>query len=177
MTPDWQKMFVPQESLLELVIRGTIMYLGLFVVLRVLVKRHHGSLGITDLLVIVLIADAAQNGMSGEYKSITGGVVLCATIIAWSHILDWLAFRFPILRRWIEPLALELIHNGRLIRQNLRKEMLSEEELLSQLREHGVEHFKEVKRAFVEPDGQISVIRHHSSESDDAASSQRKRQV
>lgn len=159
MNVDWNKLFVPEESLLELVIRGTIMYVALFVALRVLVRRHLGSLGITDLLLLVLIADAASNGMSGEYKSVTGGLVLCGTLIGWSHLFDWLAYRFPALRKWIEPPSLEVIRSGRLMRRNLQKEMISEEELLSQLREHGVESVKEVKRAYVESDGQISVIR------------------
>jgi uncharacterized membrane protein YcaP (DUF421 family) len=51
-------------------------------------------MGITDLLVIVLIADAAQNGMAGEYRSLTDGLLLVATIVAWSYALNWLAFRF-----------------------------------------------------------------------------------
>ncbi len=159
MDVDWEKMFVPQESLLELVIRGTLMYLGLFLVLRFLGKRHVGSLGITDLLLLVLIADAAQNGMANEYKSVTGGAVLCATLIFWSHALDWLAFRFPKLQKWIEAPAVEVIRSGRLRRQNLQKEMITEEELMGHLREQGIENIKEVRRAFLEADGQISIIR------------------
>jgi uncharacterized membrane protein YcaP (DUF421 family) len=164
---DWQGLFIPRESLLELFLRGSIMYLSLFVVMRIVGTRHVGSLGVSDLLLIVLIADAAQNGM-GEYKSISAGLVLCGTLIFWSHFLDWLAYRFPTLRHWIEPPALEIIHNGRLIRRHLKSEMVSEDELRSQLREHGVEHYNEVKRAFLEPNGQLSIIKAHPSRGDEA---------
>ena len=89
---DWARLFMPGTPLLEIIVRGSIMYVALFMLLRFILKRETGSLGITDLLVIVLIADAAQNGMAGSYQSITDGLVLVATIIGWSYLLNWLAF-------------------------------------------------------------------------------------
>ncbi|HEY7909583.1 MAG TPA: hypothetical protein VIC60_11945, partial [Thermomicrobiales bacterium] len=76
---DWQKMFALDTPLLEIVIRGTIIYLALFTLLRFVVKREVGTVGIADLLVIVVIADAAQNAMAGTYTSITDGVLLIGT--------------------------------------------------------------------------------------------------
>src|SRR5205085_2257980 len=102
---------------LEIVIRGTIVYLVLFMLFRFIVKRQTGGLGISDLLVIVLIADAVQNAMAGEYKSITDGLILAGTIIFWNVTLDWLAFHFPAVRRYISPPPLLLVKNGRAIRQ------------------------------------------------------------
>jgi hypothetical protein len=67
MSIDWEALFVPQNSLLELLIRGTFVYLLLFVLLRVIIGRRVWALSMTDLLLVVLIADAAQNGMAGEY--------------------------------------------------------------------------------------------------------------
>jgi uncharacterized membrane protein YcaP (DUF421 family) len=67
---DWESVFVPSLSLLEIVLRGSLIYLFLFIVLRVL-RRGAGTIGISDLLVVVLIADAAQNAMGSEYKSVT----------------------------------------------------------------------------------------------------------
>ena len=66
---NWEQLFVPNGSLLELIIRGTLMYLVLFAVFRALGRRHVGSLRMLDLLLMVRIADAAQNGMASEYKS------------------------------------------------------------------------------------------------------------
>src|SRR5687768_3193112 len=94
---DWKSIFVPSVPLLEIVLRGSIVYLFLFFLLRIL-RRQAGALGIQDLLVVVLIADAAQNAMASEYKSITDGLILVSTIIFWDYFLNWLDFRFPRLR-------------------------------------------------------------------------------
>lgn len=100
---DWKSVFVPSVGILEIVLRGTIIYLMLFFFLRIL-RREAGALGITDVLVIVLIADAAQNGMAGEYKSITEGLVLVATISFWDYALDWLGHEIPVFQRLIRIL-------------------------------------------------------------------------
>lgn len=155
---DWQAMFVPRVSLLELILRGTIMYLGAFAALRVF-RRAAGALGTADLLLIVLIADAAQNAMSAEYHSITEGVVLVATIIGWNVALDWLGYRYAWASRLIQPAPVPLIRNGRVIGRNLRAEMMTMQELRQHLREQGVEHPTDVKRCQLEPDGRISVIK------------------
>jgi uncharacterized membrane protein YcaP (DUF421 family) len=156
---DWKSVFAPEVSLLEIVLRGTFVYLLLFFVLRVL-RREAGALGISDLLVVVLIADAAQNAMSSDYKSVTEGAVLVATIMGWDFFLDWLGYRFPAVQRLLRPAPLPLVKDGQMLRRNMRKEMITEEELLSQLREQGVERVEEVKKCSLEGDGKISVIKY-----------------
>jgi uncharacterized membrane protein YcaP (DUF421 family) len=155
---DWKSVFVPSLSLLEVVLRGTLVYIFLFIVLRVL-RRGAGAIGISDLLVVVLIADAAQNAMGSEYKSVTEGVVLVLTIIGWDYLFDWIGFRFPALRPLLRPSALLLIKNGKLQKHNLRKEMITEEELLGELREQGVKNVDEVSYSFMESNGHISVVK------------------
>ena len=73
---------------------------------------------------IVVIADAAQNAMAGNYNSITDGVLLIGTIVFWNVSLDWLAFRVPAVRRVIEPLPVRLIKDGAIVRRNMRKVLL-----------------------------------------------------
>jgi uncharacterized membrane protein YcaP (DUF421 family) len=155
---DWHSIFMPKVSLLELVLRGTLMYLGIFFALRFF-RRTAGALSIADLLLVVLVADAAQNAISSEYGSVTEGAVLVGTIFAWDYVLDWLEFRFPRLRPLLQPRPLPLIENGRVNRRNLRAEMISPEELAAQLREHGVESATEVKKCYLEADGHLSVIK------------------
>jgi uncharacterized membrane protein YcaP (DUF421 family) len=106
---------------LEIFIRGTLMFLGIFVLLRVILKRQTGAVSTSDLLLITLLADASQNGMAGEYKSLTDGVLLVATIIGWTYALDWLAFHFPSLERLIEPPPIELIRDGKLLRRTCER--------------------------------------------------------
>ncbi len=155
---DWAKTLLPDTPLLEIFLRGTLVYLALFFLLRVVLKRESGGVSITDLLVIVLIADAAQNAMADDYTSIPDGLLLVATIVFWSYALNWLGYHFPRIQRFVHPPALPLIRDGRLIRQNMAKELITEEELKSQLRLQGIEDPAEVKVAYIEGDGRVSVI-------------------
>jgi uncharacterized membrane protein YcaP (DUF421 family) len=120
---------------------------------------------VSDLLVVVLIADAAQNGMAGEYKSITEGAIVVATIFAWNYVLDWLAYRWRVVHWLLHPPALLLVRNGQILARNLRAELITRDDLLSQLREQGVEDVQKVKKCYLESDGRLSVIRADSGES------------
>jgi uncharacterized membrane protein YcaP (DUF421 family) len=155
---DWESIFLPDVHLFEMILRGSVMYIALFVLLRIILKRQTGSLGMTDLLLITLIADASQNAMAGEYKSLPDGIVLVGTIIFWSYTLDWFGYKFPWFGRFIEPPPLPLIKEGKLLRRNMRRELITEEELMSQLREQGLDDFGKVKEAYIESDGRISVV-------------------
>jgi len=77
---NWQELFVPSISVLELILRASLVYLVLFSVLRSLPSRQLGTLGIPDLLVVVLFAEAAQNAMATNYTSITEGAILVGTV-------------------------------------------------------------------------------------------------
>lgn len=157
--PNWEQMFTPSVSPLEIFLRGTITYLCLFTMLRLILKRQFGTFGLSDLLLIVLLADAAQNSMSGGYRSITDGLLLVGTLIFWNYLLDFLGHRNKRVEAFIHPSPLKLIEDGRLLRQNMRKEFITKEELMSRLREEGLESPDQVKAAYMEGDGQISVIR------------------
>lgn len=159
MAINWETLFVPNTPLLELVIRGSVMYLLLLAALRILVRRHVGSMSLMDLLLMVLIADAAQNAMADEYRSLSEGVVLCGTLIAWNYLFDWLAFRFKAFEKLLEPPPLPVIQNGKLLRRNMRAEFITEDELLSQLRQQDVQDFSQVRSAYLEPDGGVSIVR------------------
>jgi uncharacterized membrane protein YcaP (DUF421 family) len=158
MQVDWADMFLPEHAL-EVFVRGSIMYLALFTLIRVVVRRRIGSLAPADLLVVVLLADAAQNGMAGHYDSVPDGIVLCATIIFWATALDWLGFRWRRWRRILEPEPLELVREGRFQYANMKREMLHEHDVLSLLRQNGVSELSDVARACLEPDGHFSVLR------------------
>lgn len=154
---NWTSLFTPTVSPIEIVIRGTIIYLVLFFFMRVL-RREAGEIGIADLLVVVLIADAAQNAMGSKYESVTEGILLVGTILFWNYTLDFLAYKFPAFRKFVSPKPLLLIKNGVLMRRNLQREMITRDDLMSQLREQGVERIDEVKKSYLEGDGKISVI-------------------
>jgi len=156
---DWSGMFGLSVPPLELIIRGSAMYLLLFVLFRVVVRRRVGAVGMADILVLVIVADAAQNAMSGEYKSVTDGAILVGTILAWDMLIDWLNYRVPALRGWLEAPPLLLVRDGRIIRRNLRHEFVTEDELKAKLREKGVAEISEVREARMESDGEVSVLK------------------
>jgi uncharacterized membrane protein YcaP (DUF421 family) len=158
MTLDWQALFGFSVAPLELVVRGSAIYWFLFAIFRVVLRRDVGAIGVADVLLLVLVADAAQNAMAGEYRSISDGIVLVSTIIGWNVAIDWLAYRFPHARWMLEPPALALVRDGRILHRNLRREYITIDELRAKLRERGVEDVAEVKSARLESDGEISVL-------------------
>lgn len=163
-------MFGLTRPWLELVIRGSVLYWALVLLFRMVLRREIGALGISDLLLLVLIADAAQNAMAGDYKTITEGLILVSTLVGWNYLFDLLSFHYPAMRHLLEPDALMLVRNGHILRRNLRREFITEGELLAKLREKGIEHLADVKVAILENDGNISVIRNDPGAVDDERS-------
>lgn len=155
---DWHQVFAFSISPLELFVRGTALYWFLLIAFRSFLQRDLGVVGIADMLVLVLVADAGQNAMAGDYRSVGDGLVLVSTILGWSFLFDYLAFRFPRLRRILQPPVLRLVADGRILKRNLRREFLTEEELQAKVREHGVDDLAQIHEAFMESDGTITVI-------------------
>jgi uncharacterized membrane protein YcaP (DUF421 family) len=156
---DWMNMFAFTVSPLELFLRGSITYLFLFLLFRFVVHRDIGSMTVSDLLVLVIIADASQNAMSNDYKSLTDGGVVILTIIGWSALLNYLSFHYPIIRRFIVPRPVLIVKDGQKQRPNLKREKITDDDLDEMLREHQIEDILEVKRAYLEADGQITVLK------------------
>lgn len=92
---DWRALFLPSTPLLETFVRGSCVYLGLFILMRFVFRREAGAARISMLLLVVLLADAVQNAMTDDYTSVTDGLLLVATIMAWDYTLDWVASRVP----------------------------------------------------------------------------------
>ncbi len=157
--PDWSAVFTPTVPILEVVVRGTFVFLALTVMLRVAGQREAGGLGITDLLVVVLAATAVGDAMGGGSESVTEGLVLVVTILFWSIALDAATYRMPRLRRLLKAHPRPVVEDGRPNHHVLRREFLNHEELESQLRLHGVRDIGEVTVAYLEPNGMISVFR------------------
>lgn len=157
-TIDWNAIFGIHMPVLELLVRGTVVYWFLFLAFRFLLRRNVGALGVADILLLVIVADASQNAMAGQYSSVTEGALLLMTIFGWNIFIDRMAFLFPWFERFALPRPRELIRNGRLLEQNLRRERMTRSELEEKLREHGTDDIAKVRKAFLESDGKVSVI-------------------
>lgn len=157
MSVDLGGLFQPQHTL-EVMLRGALMYLVLYLLLRVVLRRELGETGATDILVVVLLADAAQNGMAGRYTSITDGVALVVAILGTSALLDMLSYRWRWFARLIKPCPVMLVRNGQVDRRALRRQLMTMDELWSHLRENGVDSLDAVEEVWMESDGRMSVI-------------------
>ena len=142
----------------EMVLRGSAVYWFLFVLFRFVLRRDVRSMGVADLLFVVLVADAASNAMQGDYKSLGDGMVLVATLAAWNFSMDWLGFHSALIGRLMEPTPEVLVRNGKPNHRLLARLMMSVEELQGKLRAQGVESISDVRVARIESDGALSVF-------------------
>lgn len=110
-----------------------------------------------DLVFLLLIAEAAAHAF-GDYTTIGDGVVVIAILMGWNYLLNFLSHRFPVVERLVSAPPLQVVRDGRLLRRNMRREFLTEEELLNHMRQEGIESFGDVKAAYVEGEGKITVI-------------------
>ncbi|BAH37047.1 hypothetical membrane protein [Gemmatimonas aurantiaca T-27] len=154
---DWRAMFTPSVSWLELFLHATLMYLTVVVVLRLL-RRPKGTLTGADFLAVVLIADAVKGALASDFGALTGGAVMVGVVYLWEYSLDALSYQSPRLRQLLNGGPLMLVRDGRLLRQNLRRVMLSRAELQTQLRELGIEHLRDVRQAYLDADGRINAF-------------------
>jgi uncharacterized membrane protein YcaP (DUF421 family) len=158
LTVDWGALFRPDDPLLETIVRGSLLYVATFAILRVSLRRSSGQLSMLDFVFVLLVANAAANSMTGDHLSITNGIVLVMTVVAWEYGLNLLSYHSRFVERLIMPPSLLIIKDGKPLRRTMRREFLSMNELMVQLREQGLERLEDVRRAYIEGDGSISII-------------------
>lgn len=155
----WTTVFIPHGPILELVVRGTAVYLALYAVLRLVGRRVVAQFSMSDVLVVFLIAVAAGDGMTGPYSGVGDAVISGSVIIGWDLVVDWVGFRFESLRGILRPPPRKIIADGRLLVDNARASLLTRSEIMEKLRWHGVGSYEEVEEAYLEPDGSFTVVR------------------
>ena len=111
-----------------------------------------------DLIFVILIAEAATHSLGG-YKSITEGFIMIATLMACNYLVNFLSFHIPFVEKLVSAPPLQIIRDGKLLRRNMRREYVTEDELMDHLRMEGIEYVEDIKSAYVEGDGKISFIR------------------
>lgn len=155
---DWGEVFLPSAPIAETIIRGTVMFLVIYALMRVVGQREGGAHSLSDLLVVVLVAQAAASGMVGETSAIADSVLLIVTVLGWSIAIDALAYRVPAFRKVLQSRRTPLVVDGKINQKSLRREFMSRDELMSELRIHGIDDIDQVARAYLEANGMVSVI-------------------
>jgi uncharacterized membrane protein YcaP (DUF421 family) len=133
-------------------------YLVVLLGLRLSGKRQLGQMNAIDLVLLLLIANAVQNAMTGGDNSLLGGILAAVTLFVANLVLSYARGKVPALRAVVEGKATDLIRDGQVLTANLEHEEITKEELLAALREHGIEDAGSVKHAALEVDGSISVV-------------------
>ncbi|HYH64798.1 MAG TPA: YetF domain-containing protein [Urbifossiella sp.] len=162
--PDWGAVFVPDGSLLESFLRGSVVYFAVLVLFRVVLRRQTGGMGLSDVLLVVLASECVSPALSAETRSVPNGVAALAALLFWSYALDWATDRWPWLNRALEPPPVELVRDGVPKPDALHAQHVTDDELMSQLRLNGVDDLSQVKVATLEPGGDVSVVTRGESE-------------
>ncbi|AXC10474.1 hypothetical protein ACPOL_1126 [Acidisarcina polymorpha] len=150
-------MFHLPLPLLEKVARPIIVYLALIVLLRVFGKRELAQLNPFDLVVLLSLSNTVQNALIGDDNSVSGGIVGALTLLTINWLVVRLLYSSPKLERLIEGTDQTLILNGIIDHEALRKEVLSEEELLAVIHRQGFDDFDEVQECSIGPNGSFYV--------------------
>ena len=143
---------------LQIAFRTAVVYVFLLLILRLAGKRHLGQLRVFDLVVILIISNSVQNAMVGSDTSLTGGLIAAAVLVLLDKALDRTALRDSRLGSLLTGMPTLLVNDGRVIEEHLRREDVSDNELLMVLREHGFSSPDDVNLAILEVDGTISVV-------------------
>jgi uncharacterized membrane protein YcaP (DUF421 family) len=142
----------------EIILRTAVVYVVVLVLLRTAGKRELGQMSPVDLVVILVIANAVQNAMTGGDNSLIGGVIAATTLVAVNTAFSRVGHRVPYLKHLFESQPTPLVEGGKLIKRNLERENVEEDELMMAVREHGLEDLAGVEGAYLERDGSISII-------------------
>jgi uncharacterized membrane protein YcaP (DUF421 family) len=142
----------------EIILRTAVVYVVVLVLLRAAGKRELGQMSPVDLVVILVIANAVQNAMTGGDNSLIGGVIAATTLVAVNTAFSRIGHRVPYLQHLFESEPTALMKDGKLIKANLDRENVEEDELMMAAREHGIDDIAAVDAAYLERDGSISII-------------------
>ena len=140
-------------------LRALVVYVVLLVMLRFSGKRSVGQFTPFDMILLILLGTAVQNSLIGDDISLLGGLLLAGTLIAMNHVVGWVTARSRRMHGLVEGRAVQIIEDGVLDKDRLRKEGVSEMDLDEALRRSGLEHVSEVRRGWLETDGHITLIK------------------
>jgi uncharacterized membrane protein YcaP (DUF421 family) len=150
--------FVLKAPLWEIAARGTVVYLTVALLLRLMPKRHSGNVSPNDMIALVIVGSLAADAVMGEAKGTLDILITILVITLWDYLFNLAEYHSPRFRRIAQDSPTLLIHDGILLKDNLRREMLTEQELAASLRKQGVSDIARVKQAILEVDGRISVV-------------------
>ena len=157
-------MFTPSVGVGELILRVVVVYVSIFVLLRLVGKKQVGELTPFDLVVLLLLSECVQNALIADDTSVTGGVVAAATLFGMSQLVGFISWRSKRAERVLEGTPRVLVRHGHVYKDVLAREQITHSELLEALRREGCTSLTRVRYAVLENDGDITIgLRAHRS--------------
>jgi uncharacterized membrane protein YcaP (DUF421 family) len=144
---------------MDLVLRAAIVFAFVLLLTRVIGKRELGSLQPFDLILLIVLGDALQQGLTQDDYSLTGAFLVVGTIAALQVGVSYVSFRFPRARPVLEGEPVIVVQDGKVIERNLKRERLTVEEIAEEARRQQIAHLSEVRFAILETSGTISFIK------------------
>lgn len=143
---------------MEIVLRATAIYFFLWMLTRGLGKRELAEMTAFELLLLVVVGDLIQQGVTQDDTSITGAMLAVGTIAAWILVFSYLSWRFRPARNLIEGVPVVVVRDGRPIEPALRLERVVLDEVLESARNQGISDLRDIQLAILEPSGQFSFL-------------------
>jgi uncharacterized membrane protein YcaP (DUF421 family) len=143
---------------MDLVIRAAVIFAFVFLVTRIVGRRELSQLEPFDLILLVVIGDLVQQGVTQSDESVTGALIVIATIALLSGAVSWISFRSRALRLITEGEPIVLVQDGRVIERNMRRERITREDIEEQARQQQIASVSDLRWAILEDDGRISCI-------------------
>jgi uncharacterized membrane protein YcaP (DUF421 family) len=143
---------------MDLVLRAVVVFAFVLLLTRVIGKRELGSLQPIDLILLIVLGDALQQGLTQDDYSLTGALLVVSTIAVLQVFVSWVAYRFPRSRPVLEGEPIIILQDGRLIERNLRRERLTENDVAEEARKQQIAHLADVRFAVLETSGTITFI-------------------
>jgi uncharacterized membrane protein YcaP (DUF421 family) len=144
---------------MDIVLRGIVVFTFLYVLMRVIGRRELSKLEPFDLILLIVVGDAVQQGLTQDDYSLTGAVLAVGTIALLQVGVSYFNFRFPRFRPWLDGEPIVVVQNGKPIERNMRRERLSVRDLAEAARGQGISSLDEVAWAVMETSGSISFIK------------------
>ena len=144
---------------MDIVLRGIVVFIFLFVLVRVMGRRELSSLEPFDLILLIILGDAVQQGLTQDDYSLTGAMLAVGTIAVLQVLTSWLNFRVPRLRPFFDGEPIVIVQDGEPIDRNLRRERLTSDDLAEAARKQGIAKLDDVAWAVMETSGAISFIK------------------
>jgi uncharacterized membrane protein YcaP (DUF421 family) len=165
-------MWALEVPVVDKVLRAAAVYFFLLIAMRLTGKRQLGQMSSFDVVVLLMISNIVQNAMIGNDNSVTGGLIGATTILALNYGIARLTTTNKGFGRLIEGAPTLLVHNGKVIEEHLRRELITRDELMAALRRQGILTIDEVRVAFLEDTGAITAVkREHSAVSNQVSAS------